>query len=348
MKKSFNFLLFCLIVTAVSCDNEPVDLSTISAEEAIIVNSEFYNNIERVADKNPENNLVCIDFIYAFTLYIFDEELELANTQIIKSDLEFSNLLGNLVDGYSISLSYPIHGLTNEGDTVEINNNDDLKAIIDNCLKDEVIAYCSGLLSSPECVWKVIHNDNGNNEFENAYFDVDEFGTVSFYYNANTYYGTWINYYIEDELHLNISLNDDTDVAENWNFDWKLTIIDSDNMQMEYNGTTFFLQKECEEGPCSAFKFEECELNQNEGIAEFYLEDYIECVANFIDYEISEQTVVSFHETLNDAETNTNQLPTSPFTNTINPQYLTVRLENNETHEVVYTSIELMATDCGN
>ncbi|MEZ4797397.1 MAG: hypothetical protein R2785_09515 [Flavobacteriaceae bacterium] len=346
MKKYFKHILLTIVILTYSCNNESVDLTTISADDAIMVNSEVYNNIERVVDEDPENNLVCLDFIYAFTLNIFDENLELTGSQIIQNDSEFSNLLSILEDGYSISLSYPINGLTSEGEIVEITNNEELKAVIDNCLKDEVINYCSGQLSSPECVWKVIYNEDGNNNFEDAYFDVDELGTVEFYYDDNIYSGTWINLFIGDELHLNISLIDTTFVAESWNFDWKVTIIDSDNMKLEYSGTTFYIKKECEEEPCIAFEFEECELNQDEGIAEFYLEEYIECVTNFIEYEVTENTIITFHETTIDAENNINPLPTTPFINTINPQILIIRIENTETNEVQYASIHLTAIDC--
>jgi hypothetical protein len=117
-------------------------------------------------------------------------------------------------------------------------------------------------------------------------------------------------------------------------------------MQLENNGIIFLIEKECEPEVCSTFQFDECELNQDEGIAEFYLEEYIECITNFIDFEATENTEVSFYNTLSDAQNNTNQVATEPFLNTINPQYLTVRIENNATQELVYTSIELTATDC--
>jgi len=56
MKKYTKYLLPIIIAFIFSCDNEPSDISTLSAEDAITVNSELYNNIERVADENLENN----------------------------------------------------------------------------------------------------------------------------------------------------------------------------------------------------------------------------------------------------------------------------------------------------
>ena len=103
MKKYTKYLLPIIIAFIFSCDNEPSDISALSAEDAITVNSELYNNIERVADENLENNLVCIDFIYDFTLNVFDEELELANVQILKNDLSHRILSENNAENFRCS-----------------------------------------------------------------------------------------------------------------------------------------------------------------------------------------------------------------------------------------------------
>lgn len=347
MKRLLLLLTIILVAVSISCNNESIDTSTISAEEVIGVNSELYNKIERIADKNPEDNLVCIDFIYAFTINIFDENLDYVGFQIVSSDLEFSAFLGILQSNYSISVSYPITSTTNDGEIIEITNNEELKEIIDNCIKEEIILSYSELLTKPHCIWKVIHNEDGNNDFENAYFDVSNTGSASFFYEDIEYFGTWILFFIEDELHLNISLDDDTNIGENWNFDWKIKIIDENIMMLENGDRTFFIQKECDlESECKEFKFEVCELTKNEGIAEFYLEDYIECIANFIEYEINENTIITFHENPANEENNTNPLPTSPFLNSTNPQYIDVKFVDSETGEFVFTSIELTAIQC--
>lgn len=352
MKNSIKALCILLLITSFSCFNEEVDLSPLLAEDEITVDSELYNNLERVTDDDPENNLICIDFDYVFTLNVYNEEDEFIGIQIVGSDLEFSTFLESLQDGYSISVSYPITSTTEDGETIEINNNDDLQAVIESCLQEEVIGICNGLLTEEDCIWRVIYNEEegANNDFENAIFDVSTIGTTTFTHDDVVYNGTWITFFIEDELHLNINLDDDATVAEHWNFDWKNTIVDENNMILENDdGLVFYIQRECEEivEECAEFEFEECELNQDEGIAEFFLEDYIECLANFIEYEITENTIISFHVTQIDAESNTNAIPTdSVFLNTLNPQFLFARFEDTETMEVVYTSLKLTAIDC--
>ncbi len=349
MKTFIKSLLCLLIILSFSCDNEPVDTTTIVAEDPIGVNSELYNNIQRVTDDNPGNKLVCIDFNYAFTLNVFDQNLEYAWQQTVSNDLEFSSFLELIQDDYFISLSYPITSTTLDGETIEINSNEDLKNLIDGCLREENLGYCNSLLTAPDCIWKVIENDQGNSDYENAYFDIDDLGATTFFYEDTTYSGTWITFYIENELHVNISLDDDTAVGNDWNIDWKVTIVDEDHMILETEGRTFFIERECQtiEEDCATLEFEACELNQDEGIAEFSLEEYIECIANFIEYDITENTVVGFYTTQIDAEANVNAIPTEvPFLNTVNPQILIVRFENTELMDVVFTSMNLIATDC--
>ena len=313
MKTILKILVCISLLFSISCDDEPV--GTVSPDDAITVNSELYNNIERVADENPDNNLVCIEFDYPFAINIFDEALEYVGVQVIGSDTEFSGFLASLQDGFSISLSYPITSVTQDGEIVAITNNDELKEVIDACLKEEAIGYCNGLLTSPDCIWKVIENDEGNTDYVDAYFDIDDLGQAIFNYEDSLYFGTWITFYIEDELHINISLDDDTDVGADWNIDWKVTIIDENNMILDTEGRTFAITRECEiiEETCSEFEFEACELNADEGIAEFYLDEYIECFTNFIEYETNENTIISFHVTQSDAENNVNAAPTAPF-----------------------------------
>ncbi len=349
MKKLIHLFVTILISISYSCDNEPLDVSSITADDAFGVNSELYNGIDRIADDDPENNLVCLDFIYAFTVNIFDENLDYVGLHIINNDLEFSTLLGSLQENYSISVSYPITSVTDEGETVEITSNEELKEIIDLCLEDEVLNTCNGMLTDESCVWNVIYYENGNNDFENAYFDVSDIGTVMFNHEGSAYDGTWITFFIENELHLNISLqdNDDVDgtnVTDNWNFDWKVTILDFENMKLESEDNIFFIQKECEtdDEDCNAFEFEACELNEGEGIAEFLLEDYIECFTNYIEYETSENTIITFYED----QSGDIPLETTPYLNITNPQTIYVEIEDSETAEIVSTTIKLTAIEC--
>src|SRR5690606_37479481 len=98
----------------ISCENEPIGKADPS--KVIQVNSELYNLVLKAAGKDFENEITCIDFNYPFTLVIYDEQMEILDYQLVKSDIEFSEFLGNLAEGKSISLSYPITSVLENGE----------------------------------------------------------------------------------------------------------------------------------------------------------------------------------------------------------------------------------------
>jgi hypothetical protein len=306
------------------------------------VDSELYNNLERIADKTPERNLICINFEYAFTLNVFDENLEFIDVEIMDNVQELSVFLGGLEQTHSISISYPITGTTTDGLLISIENNDDLKDAIDLCIKEDYIYYCN----APDCLWRVLENNEGNTDFQNAYFNVSNLGQTSFLYENNISFGTWIAFYIENELHLNINLIDDT-IASEWNKDWKVTIIDENTMLIENGNRTFLMEKECRPEPCKTFEFQECATNDDLETGGFILENYIDCIAEFSEYEITEDTDISFYLSQIDAENYTNVIAMdSLFYNTENPQVIFTRFENTEQMKIVYTPIVLKSIDC--
>lgn len=338
-------LLPLIFATLISCNIEPVELIKITIEDPITKNSELYKTIEHGADENTDDKFACIDFIYALNLNIFDKNLEYVGKQIINNDSEFSFFLENLQEGFSIDISYPIFGTTNDGKVIEVNNNEELKTVIINCLDDETILYCNNILADTSCVWKIAENDGGNNNYKNAYFDISNSGATSFYFKDNVYYGNWITYLIGYELHFNITFEDGTDVSKDWNFDWIMTNINENNLVIENENHSFSLAKDCDIiTECSTLEFEECEINSGVGVSEFNLDNYNDCIINFIGYETTENATITFYKTLTDAENNTNTLTNSLFTNNENPQSLNVRIEYPET--IIYTVIKLTATNC--
>ena len=341
MKRIAVLIVALLGFTFYSCENEPIGTAQIDLSNLIEVNSELYGMLQGIAGDPSQNTIACIDFQYAFTLYVFDEELEIIDAQIIHNDLEFSEFLGSIPADQLISLSYPITSVLANGDTFEITNNQELKEAIDLCLRDELLGYCNGLLE--ECIWRVTGVSGGNTAFEGTYFDVSDVGAVGFYYEDNVFDGTWVTFFIEEELHLNIHLLDDSDVGQFWNFDWMVEIIDENQMELTQGGTTVVIEKQCASG-CEQFAFEQCEIPAGSGSAAFPLTDYIECFLPFVDGNPTDVTV-SFHLTQADALNNENPLD-SPYTNVENPQVIYVRVEDNGTGLIYHLSIILRAVPC--
>lgn len=343
MKNLVYSFLFLTLPLFYSCDSEP--LNKIDPSQTIEVNSELYNLIEKVAGKDFDNDITCIDFNYAFTLVIYDGNMDIIGYQIIKSDIEFSEFLGNLEEGKSISLSYPISSVLNNGDIYTINNNEELKQAINQCVDADVIATCNNILTQA-CIWKVIHVDGPNNQYDGSYFEVSSSGTTGFYSQDDSCAGTWITYFIENNLHLNIFLIGDETISGDWNFDWKVVDFDESWMEIENGIDTFKLSKDCTQ-PCKKFLFEECELSSGSGRAIFDLERYFGCFFPFSG--ISDPTQVSwkFYETYENMLTATNPIHNLMYENTTNPQVIYIRFDDVNTGEMLtYLPIILKAIDC--
>src|SRR5690606_27746282 len=237
----YSFLLL-LLPLFFACEDEPI--SKADPSQVIQVNSELYNLIEKACGKDLENEITCIDFNYAFTLVIYDEDKELFGSQLIQSDIEFSDFLATLEEGKSISLSYPITSVLVNGENYTINNNEELKAAIDKCVAADTITTCNNILTQA-CLWKVTHLDGPNSQYEGTYFEVSTSGHIAFYLEDDAFHGTWITYFIENKLHLNIFIAGDEDISTHWNFDWKVLDFDESWMEIDNGIDRFKLVKEC-------------------------------------------------------------------------------------------------------
>ncbi|MDC8000809.1 hypothetical protein POV26_07155 [Aequorivita todarodis] len=344
MKNLWLLPFFLLFTIFNSCENEPI--SKADPSKVIQVNSELYHLIQKAAGNDFENEITCIDFNYPFTLVIYDENMDIFGYQVINSDIEFSEFLGTLEEGKSIGLSYPITSILNNGQPYEINNNDELKEAIDKCLEADTITTCNNILTETSCIWKINHLDGPNSEYEGAYFEVSNFGNAGLYFQDHSFGGTWITYFIEDELHLNIFLSGDENISTDWNFDWKVISFDESQMEITNGTDSYRLIKDCYE-PCRKFLFEECETEPNSGKAIFDLESYFECFFPLTGINDPATVVASYYETYEDMQAGTNAIVNLPYENNVNPQIIYVRFDDIITGEFVTNlPIILKAISC--
>lgn len=357
-----NFLL-CLsfIFCFVSCENEDLDdLFQITEADLIAKDSDLFSLLDRVTtDDSSATDVTCIDFVYSFTVVIYNEDIELQFSVIVNNDAEFSDVLGMVSEGQYINVSFPISSTLDDGTSLVINDKDELRAAIDACIEEEQLIIVGNATATVlECVWKVqIPDDVVFSTYTDAIFKLKEAGVVEFFYRGDLYNGTWIFYFIEDELHLNINLDTDAMVGEDWNFDWKVTAISNILIDIELeDDTRFLLEKICEpESFCTTLLFEECELEDMPGTASFILEDYVDCIiviaapqpeVNDMG-ELPEPIVwgVTFYNTQEDADVSVNPLPAAiAILTDIEEVY--VRIENPESLEFTTTIITLQSMEC--
>lgn len=363
MKHLKTCITFALLIILQSCYNEVLETRQISEGEAIKVESELYGMLERISINTSEisddANIACVNFVYAFSVYVYDEELNFTGVQTLSNDAEFSAFLGSLTEDLYISLSYPITGTLQDGTEVSINTNEELKNSIDTCLEEEITTYCDGVLTEDQnCSWKVLYNANADNSYLNSYFNIGDTGLTTFYYNNALYNGTWTSLYIDYQLYINITFLDTEGIGQDWNFNWKATIINQDRIVLQreieddlggISILSYTISKDCIIQDCSNLIYEACEINEGEGIAKFILNDYVGCIVSGLELSLEDGLMFSFYESLDDAENNTNPIIAfATFLNTVNPELVIVRIDKSSTLETTFHTIELRAISCEN
>ncbi|EDP97474.1 hypothetical protein U8527_03935 [Kordia algicida OT-1] len=351
-KQLLKIISLCIIGTLIfSCsdldDNEEV--GTVDIENLIQKESELFNLIERVAETDDEDEITCIKFLYSFTLVEFGTDLLPVNEYVVSSDENFSFILDNISDGNSIGINFPIQSILESGEEFLIQNKEELKQSIDDCIEaqqEELAGQCRLLLQ--ECVWVVSHNDENEDTYEHAVFDVADDGTFKFYNNGELHEGTWIVYFIEDELHTNVNFNDEGMTGDDWNFDWKTQILSEETMTFTKDDTSFTLTKECEEeNYCTQLIFSECEDIDGSEISEFIFQDYIPCILQIEDLEVlTENDSIAFYETQMDADLEVNPLSQESYQNITQEQTIYVRVYYASSDEFFIIPITIRSTTC--
>lgn len=334
---------------------------TLSNYEEVVINSEaeLLGFVEDCFGENEiDDDIECIDFQYPITISIFNTSFDVIDTVTINDDEALYNFIDDLEGGVLASINYPITMVLYDGSTIQVNNNDELQAAIneadDACDEDDDYDYndddeCSqdGIeLTLMECSWYISHY-NGDDVFDGYYlaFDPNYGFTVST--NGNVIHdGTWS----VAEVDGNFTITFDTD-WEDLAGDW--TIDDCDDNDDEYdlvNGNiTMQIEQECDDDndPLGCFETEAIEKcdEDNDGVEVFNL---YEGLYEIQDCELNNTISVSFHETLAGAEGDFDEiLEATSYTNTTNPQTVYVRVElfdNPSEFEVL--EIDLILEDC--
>lgn len=230
--KKINFpilILFFYSLLFNGCSkNEPVDFGNVAVDpqNLIFKNSELFDLLRKVTTSeqgNPFQRVVCIDFVYPFKLFVYDSDNVRINDVLLYNDNQFSAFLDNLPNDNSISLSYPLRTTFSDGSEFIVSNNSQLKTVIDSCSKEDIIAYCSGsFASNTECVWKVPYILGEDNEFAGGVFTAYDSGTITLHHLNQSYEGTWVFNFINNELNLNIYLEAIQSIRLKWNFNFKV------------------------------------------------------------------------------------------------------------------------------
>ncbi|NQY05578.1 MAG: hypothetical protein HRT68_05065 [Flavobacteriaceae bacterium] len=316
---------------------EPLQICKLDANN-IPRNSDLFNDLLDEVSEDPD--FECIEFIYPFQMFVFDENDVEINQVTINGRDTFKNELTLVQTNQSISLSFPISGVNSDGETFTINNIGELIGALRLCEQDDIIADCNGSFEQEDCTFIVEHfNANVDEDFyQNAVIkDLGE-GIVELYHEGEVIRGSRTAYFINDVLHNNFNFNDgdpsndnDPDTLENfWNHDWVvnhysdtlITLTNSGNITINLNSSCFI---------CDSLSFEVCGLDGNPDIADIILGEFRYCIFEqngIFNLNQIEDYRISFHTNDADAQSNENAIITNIYNNLVNPELIYVRLEN--------------------
>lgn len=80
-----------------------------------------------------DDSISCLDFQYPITFFVYDNNQQQTGTVTVNSDLELFIFLQSLDSDDFISIDYPITVILDDGSTVEVNDNEQLQDLIEDC-----------------------------------------------------------------------------------------------------------------------------------------------------------------------------------------------------------------------
>ena len=253
MKIIIKSILF--LVLFISCSDNDDNLIRGNPEEMITKNSPLVELMEKMTREdtgNPTESITCVRFVYPMTIYLYDEEYFQTGKNIFYNRVQLSDFLGNLPEDQLISISYPLEITLLDGSILSISNNNALKASIDSCAKEDIINYCNGLFGSQNqqnstCYWFNGYQVDFYNKYAGSFFFIDSNNNVKIKFYDTELIGNLVFLYLVDDLYLNINIESQTPFSADWNYNFKVDYISSNEMIISQNDIKRYLYRKCED-----------------------------------------------------------------------------------------------------
>ncbi len=217
----------------------------------------------------------CVDFQYPITFSMYNTDFQDVDTTVIESDQQLYLFLDNLGDDSQgavlASLNFPITLIYANGETLQVNNNQQLEEAInaaeqncddddDECTEETLDMYLQ------ECYWNIVSYNNNDQAFYNYDFYFNENGSLEIVNGDTTVAigGDWSTS-VSDNGGVILSLTELTAFQGDLGGNWLVLSCDDDHLQLQRindstpEGTVIVMEQECEdELDCSVQ-----EINEN-------------------------------------------------------------------------------------
>lgn len=353
MKLKLNHIIFALLIglVFVACQNEEIEITDSNAQHLLEPNSTLANLMHSVtANENTSNSIACVDFVYPITVSIFDSEFNIIDTVTIANDDAFYAFLNNLENNDNaliVSLNFPMVLQYENGNTVEVNSNQEIIATIEaaqnNCEVDFECSLEDISAMLQECPWNFT---DGTDMYNNLQMIFNQNGNliISEGFATSAIGGSW-NLSLSNDGSPELVITDLTAFSEGLEGSWIVVDCNVDGELTIARGDDILeLDKDCSTVTFNCFEnfdavIELCDQN-NDGIETFNLTTaFANC--------ITDATLVTYHINQADAEASVNPIPNpTAYTNTTTPQEIYVRVEISNQFEVF--TINLIVQNCTN
>jgi len=206
--------------------------------------------LDFVSDCEIENTdaIACVDIMYPISFSVFNADFNLVDTIVVENDEALHGFLDNLDDDENVvvvSLNFPVNLQYSNGDSIEVNSNEELADAIELAGDDCSIDDCSeaSLVSSLEtCAWEITTYSNFP-EFIGIDLVFYSDNTFAFYQEGNTY--NFVSYWSLNTTENGLYLNLETDF-EDFNGEWRVVECTNAILQLTKGGQTMVINQECE------------------------------------------------------------------------------------------------------
>ncbi|HPF96106.1 MAG TPA: hypothetical protein PLZ00_01695, partial [Mangrovimonas sp.] len=334
----------------------PITVTFGNYTQIVIENQDQLNSIVEECLTEPEV-IECVDFVYPISFSIYNTDFQVIDTVQINSDEELYVFLDDLdaanEGAVLASLNFPVTLVYANGNTQEVNSNQELETAInqaetdcnnEGCQEEQVGYYLT------DCFWTITSVGDEVGTLSNYYLYFNEDGTVTVHDGFTTVALPGLNWQVEGTTTgVYLFMSDADTYLDAVNGDWLVTSCGAEMLVLQKDTDAevveLVLEKNCttDESPFSCFSnttVTACDYDAD-GVTTFELETLV--LGNVLcDYDFTP----SFHVSHADAEAAMNALPfPNSYQNTSNPETIYLRIESNSGAFQVF-EINLVAEPC--
>ncbi len=201
---------------------------------------------ESCGENEIDDDIECIDFVYPFTISVFDSENQLSDVTTVENDEQLHYFFKEFEDDEVASINFPITVVLSDGSEYVVNDHDELENLIDaakdDCDEDDDNDYNDDDVDDSDLrqvlvdgLWEVTKFMDEEDEtaiFDGFVFDFLENGVVEVSKNGQGYRGEWTTYGDEGTLELELFFGDEYPLAEIVD-DWDLIEFDGNIIKLK-------------------------------------------------------------------------------------------------------------------